>query len=61
MGGQGAFTLKGHQALSTAISPRRFLQLCLHENNRRLGPYDTRLLRPRLVPSIARALTHLVP
>jgi hypothetical protein len=61
MGGQGDFTLKGHQALSPAISPRRFLQLCLHENDRRLGPYDARLLRPRLVPGLARALAHLVP
>jgi hypothetical protein len=61
MGGQGDFTLKGHQALSTTISPRRFLQLCMQENDRRLGPYDARLLRPRLVPSLARALAHLVP
>jgi hypothetical protein len=59
--GQGDFTLKGHQSLSTAMSPRRFLQLCLQENARRLGHYDARLLRPRLVPGIARVLSRLLP
>jgi len=59
--GQGEFTLKGHQALSTAMSPRRFLHLCVQENDRRLGHYDVRLLRPRLVPGIARALARLLP
>jgi hypothetical protein len=60
-GGQGDFTLKGHQALSTAVSPRRFLELCLHENNRRLARYDARLLRPRLVPGIAKVLSRILP
>jgi len=53
---QGDFTLKGHQSLPTPLSPRRFLELCLQENERRLGRYDARLLRPRLVPSLATAL-----
>jgi hypothetical protein len=55
--GAGEFTLKGHQALPTALSPRGFLELCLRENERRLGAYDARLLRPRLVPALARALS----
>jgi hypothetical protein len=61
IGGQGYFTLKGHQALSVAMSPRRFLELCLHENHRRLAPYDARLLRPRLVPGLATVLSRILP
>lgn len=60
MGRNGDFTLKGHQSLQTAITPRRFLDLCLRENTRRLGCYDARLLRPRLVPGMAKVLCRLV-
>lgn len=55
------FTVTGHQAMHTAMTPRAFLELCLQENNRRLGGYDARLLRPRLVPTIARALCRVLP
>ena len=48
------FMLKGHESISMDISPRGFLQLCLRENDRRLSPYDPRLLRPRFVPTVAR-------
>lgn len=58
---QGEFTLKGHQALSEPLSPRRFLALCLSENERRLSPYDARLLRPRLAPLIAKMLSRVLP
>jgi len=54
--GEGDFTLKGHEAILPDLSPREFLQLCLQENERRLGLYDRRLLRPRLVPTIAKAI-----
>lgn len=54
--GDGDFTLKGREAIDVALSPRDFLRLCLDENERRLGRYDQRLLRPRLVPTIARVL-----
>ncbi len=50
----GDFTMKGHRAVDVSISPRAFLDLCLRENDRRLGRYDARLLRPALVPAIAR-------
>lgn len=50
----GDFAMKGHQAIDTSISPRTFLDVCLRENDRRLGRYDPRLLRPVLVPAIAR-------
>jgi hypothetical protein len=58
--GNGDFTLKGHEALDIDISPRDFLALCLKENECRLGRYDPRLLRPRLVPTLAKALCRLL-
>lgn len=58
--GGGDFTLKGHQVLSDSLSPRRFLALCLSENERRLSNYDTRLLRPRLAPLIAKMLSRIL-
>jgi hypothetical protein len=50
----GDFVMTGHRALDTSISPRAFLDICLRENDRRLGRYDARLLRPALVPAIVR-------
>jgi hypothetical protein len=55
------FTMKGHQSIRMDITPRRFLELCLAENAHRLDRYDTRLLRPRLVPTIAQALCKVLP
>ena len=55
------FTMKGHQSISMDITPRRFLELCLAENTQRLDRYDARLLRPRLVPTIAQALCKVLP
>jgi len=56
----GDFTLKGHEAINTDISPREFLTLCLRENERRLSFYDPRLLRPRLVPTIAKTVCRVL-
>ena len=55
------FTLKAHQQIAKDITPRRFLELSLAENARRLARYDARLLRPRLVPAIAKALCRILP
>jgi hypothetical protein len=57
---EGDFTLKGHQSMHSAMSPRSFLELCLTENERRLRCYDARLLRPRLVPCIAKVLSRVL-
>jgi hypothetical protein len=54
------FTLKGHEAIIPDLSPGDFLRLCLEENERRLGQYDHRLLRPRLVPTIAKGLCRVL-
>jgi len=59
-GSQDGFTLKSHAAFGE-FSLRSFLELCLSENARRLGPYDVRLLRPILVPSLVRTVVRVLP
>src|SRR5207245_2014195 len=59
-GTQDGFTLKSHKVFGD-FKLRPFLELCLAENERRLSPYDSRLLRPRLVPSTVRAVLKVLP
>jgi hypothetical protein len=55
------FTRKGGEALGIDLAPRSFLALCLAENDRRLAAYDPRLLRPRIMPAVARSAIRLLP
>jgi hypothetical protein len=48
------FTVTGTRELGTDISVADLMDVCLAENDRRLAPYDPRLLRPRLVPRMVR-------
>ncbi len=57
---QDGFTLKSHTAFGD-FKLRTFLELCLSENERRLSPYDPRLLRPRLVPGSVRFALKFLP
>jgi hypothetical protein len=57
---QDGFTLKSHAAFGD-FSLRSFLELCLSENVRRFAPYDARLLRPMLVPSVVKTVVKLLP
>ena len=57
---QDNFTMNAHSQFGD-VSPRAFVELCLRENERRLAPYDSRLLRPQLVPSIARGVLATLP
>lgn len=57
---QDNFTMNAHAQFGD-ISPREFVELCLRENERRLAPYDKRLLRPEFVPAIARAMLPTLP
>lgn len=50
------FLLQSRDTVKLNVTFRGFLERCLQENDRRLGQYDRRLLRPRLVPGLARAL-----
>jgi hypothetical protein len=57
---QQGFTLKSHASFGD-FSLRSFLELCLAENERRFAPYDSRLLRPTLVPSSVKLLLKILP
>jgi len=57
---QVGFTLKAHSIFGD-FSLRSFLETCLAENERRLAPYDPRLLRPMLVPSVVRQIVRVLP
>jgi len=48
------FTMKGGEAMGLSLDPRALVELCLAENDRRFAIYDPRLLRPRLMPRLAR-------
>jgi hypothetical protein len=63
MGGHSSdnFTLNAHQEMGESVTLHSLLNLCLHENERRMAPYDARLLRPRLVPVIAKFIYRLLP
>jgi hypothetical protein len=57
VGGSSAdnnFTLTASKSVHEDISVAELLDLCLSENERRMSSYDRRLLRPRLVPALAR-------
>ncbi|HEX5006618.1 MAG TPA: hypothetical protein VFV70_05865 [Hyphomonadaceae bacterium] len=51
------FTATSAASLGYDIDAREFMELCLAENDRRLGIHDSRLVRPVLVPRLVRALT----
>ena len=48
------FTLNGSKELGVEVSFPQLAAICLAENDRRLAPYDRRLLRPRFVPAMIR-------
>ena len=63
MGGDDGdnFTLSAHQELGEDVTLHKLLGLCLRENDARLAHYDPRLLRPRLVPTLARFMFRVLP
>jgi hypothetical protein len=54
------FTLNGSKELGVEISFSELAAICLAENERRLAPYDERLLKPRLVPGAIRLALRLI-
>ncbi|HEY5302234.1 MAG TPA: ferritin-like domain-containing protein, partial [Acetobacteraceae bacterium] len=48
------FTVKGASSVGDDINPADLMRVCLAENDRRLGGYDPRLLRPETVPRLVR-------
>jgi len=55
------FTVNGAEQLGKDINVRGLMDICLAENDRRLGIYDRRLKRPRFVPFMIRLIRHLLP
>ncbi len=53
MGGDN-FTMTGHESMGIDMSAAGLMAVCLEENARRMRGYDERLLRPMLVPRLAR-------
>ena len=53
-GDDNNFTVNGAQEVGGDIEITALMDLCLSENDRRLGGYDARLLRPRFVPAMVR-------
>ena len=56
---QDNFAMTAHASFGD-FSVRQFLEICLRENAKRVAPYDERLLRPTLVPGIARAMLSML-
>jgi len=54
------FTLTGSKQLGVNISFKRLAEICLYENERRLAPYDKRLIRPVFVPKMIRLTLRFV-
>ncbi|MSP94871.1 MAG: ferritin-like domain-containing protein [Alphaproteobacteria bacterium] len=48
------FTMTGASQLGADIDVAELIDICLAENDRRMAPYDARLLRPTFVPTMAR-------
>lgn len=52
--GDKNFAMTGSRHLGIDLDFKRVVAICLEENDRRLAPYDRRLIRPRFVPAVAR-------
>ncbi len=48
------FAMQGSGSVGVELSPGELIDLCLEENERRMAGYDHRLLRPTIVPRLAR-------
>ncbi|MEX3923551.1 ferritin-like domain-containing protein [Paraburkholderia sp. BR10936] len=54
------FLPANREVLGDALEPREMIELCLEENDARMSGYDARLLRPTLVPTLARFALRLL-
>jgi hypothetical protein len=54
------FTMSGASQLGADIDVGELIDVCLRENDRRLGIYDARLRRPRFVPFVARTARRFI-
>jgi hypothetical protein len=52
--GGNNFTMTGAKSVSVDLDVLELLELCLTENDKRLAPYDPRLIRPTIMPRFVR-------
>ncbi|MGB8365135.1 MAG: hypothetical protein WCE20_11485 [Rhizomicrobium sp.] len=55
------FTITGAKDVSIDIDIIDLVDICIAENERRLGIYDKRLIRPRFIPGVVRLVRSLIP
>ncbi len=55
------FTMNGAEQLGVDLDVGELMDVCLEENDRRLGIYDPRLLRPTFVPRMVRLARRFMP
>ena len=55
------FTMNGAEQLGVDLDVGELMGVCLEENDRRLGIYDPRLLRPTFVPRMIRLARRFMP
>jgi hypothetical protein len=60
VGGGDNFTMTGHESIGIDLDLGGLMALCLAENTRRLAGYDSRLLRPAVVPRLVRLVLRLM-
>ena len=48
------FTVSGSKSIGVEVDVAELMDICLAENERRLGGYDPRLLRPTTMPQLVR-------
>jgi len=53
------FTIAGSKDFDVDLGVFDLVNICLAENDRRLGQYDHRLLKPRVIPTLARAFMRI--
>jgi hypothetical protein len=56
VGGGDNFTASGHEEMGFDVDFPGLMEVCLEENDRRMQGYDERLIRPALMPFIARTV-----
>jgi hypothetical protein len=54
------FTVTSAASFGPELDILEFMKLCLAENDRRLGAYDSRLVRPMVVPRLVRAFAAIL-
>jgi hypothetical protein len=60
-GSSDNFVAAGGQNFTADFNLREFMELCLAENDRRMAPFDERLLRPVLVPKLVALALKFIP